>query len=65
MGCDFSKGRQPLVLFGAHSSSEDMDGYSFNFASESHQVGNTGPGGSRASHMVGSGSQQVPCSAAR
>ncbi|XP_019718270.1 dynein axonemal assembly factor 9 [Hippocampus comes] len=56
---DNSKDRQPLVLFGAHSSSEDMDSYSFNFASESHQVGNTGPGGSLASHMI------LQCAAAR
>ncbi|XP_061552075.1 uncharacterized protein C20orf194 homolog isoform X1 [Phycodurus eques] len=49
---DKSKDRQPLVLFGAHSTSEDLDNYSFNFPSESHQVGNTGPGGSPARHMI-------------
>ncbi|XP_077419826.1 dynein axonemal assembly factor 9 isoform X2 [Vanacampus margaritifer] len=56
---DKSKDGQPFVLFGAHSSSEDMDGYSFNFPSESHQVGNTGLGGSLARHMI------LQCVAAR
>lgn len=40
------------MLFGKHSSSEDLESYSFNFASESHQVRNTGPRGSAARHMV-------------
>ncbi|XP_061898385.1 uncharacterized protein C20orf194 homolog isoform X2 [Entelurus aequoreus] len=49
---DKSKDRQPFVLFGAHSSSEDMDSYSFNFPSESHQVRNMGPTGGAARHMI-------------
>lgn len=40
------------MLFGKHSSAEDLESYSFNFASESHQVRNTGPRGSAARHMV-------------
>ncbi|XP_077394303.1 dynein axonemal assembly factor 9 isoform X2 [Festucalex cinctus] len=56
---DKSKDRHPFVLFGAHSSSDDMDSYSFNFPSESHQVGNAGPGGSLARHMI------LQCAAAR
>ncbi|KAK7904154.1 hypothetical protein WMY93_016761 [Mugilogobius chulae] len=32
--------------------SEDLENYSFNFPSESHQVRNTGPQGSTAKHMV-------------
>uniref|UniRef100_A0A3Q3XGX3 Uncharacterized protein n=1 Tax=Mola mola TaxID=94237 RepID=A0A3Q3XGX3_MOLML len=43
---------QPFMLFGKHSSSEDLDSYSFSFASESHQVRNTGPRGSAAKHMI-------------
>uniref|UniRef100_A0A7N8YMN1 Dynein axonemal assembly factor 9 n=1 Tax=Mastacembelus armatus TaxID=205130 RepID=A0A7N8YMN1_9TELE len=49
---DKSKSRQPFVLFGKHSSLADLESYSFNFPSESHQVRNTGPQGSSASHMV-------------
>ncbi|XP_058470731.1 uncharacterized protein C20orf194 homolog [Solea solea] len=49
---DKSKSQQPFVLFGKHSSSEDMENYSFNFPSESHQVRNTGRQGSAATHMV-------------
>ncbi|XP_054653341.1 uncharacterized protein C20orf194 homolog [Dunckerocampus dactyliophorus] len=49
---DKNKDRQPFVLFGAHSSSEDMDSYSFNFPSESHQVRSTGPAGGAARHMI-------------
>uniref|UniRef100_A0A8C5I4Q0 Uncharacterized protein n=1 Tax=Gouania willdenowi TaxID=441366 RepID=A0A8C5I4Q0_GOUWI len=49
---DLSKSRQPFVLLGKHSSSEDMKSYSFNFPSESHQVRNTGPRGSAAKHMI-------------
>uniref|UniRef100_A0A4W6BWX1 Dynein axonemal assembly factor 9 n=1 Tax=Lates calcarifer TaxID=8187 RepID=A0A4W6BWX1_LATCA len=49
---DKSKSRQPFVLFGKHSSAEDLESYSFNFPSESHQVRNTGPQGSTARHMV-------------
>lgn len=48
----FSEIRQPFMLFGKHSSSDDLENYSFNFASESHQVRNTGPQGSAAPHMV-------------
>uniref|UniRef100_A0A665VAX7 Uncharacterized protein n=1 Tax=Echeneis naucrates TaxID=173247 RepID=A0A665VAX7_ECHNA len=49
---DKSKSRQPFMLFGKHSSSEDLESYSFNFPSESHQVRNTGPQGSAARHMI-------------
>uniref|UniRef100_A0A7N6BTG9 Uncharacterized protein n=1 Tax=Anabas testudineus TaxID=64144 RepID=A0A7N6BTG9_ANATE len=49
---DKSKSQQPFVLFGKHSSLEDLESYSFNFASESHQVRNTGPHGSAARHMI-------------
>uniref|UniRef100_A0A8C4IAS2 Dynein axonemal assembly factor 9 n=1 Tax=Dicentrarchus labrax TaxID=13489 RepID=A0A8C4IAS2_DICLA len=48
----FSKSQQPFVLFGKHSSLEDLESYSFNFPSESHQVRNTGPRGSTARHMI-------------
>uniref|UniRef100_A0A3P9NJ15 Dynein axonemal assembly factor 9 n=1 Tax=Poecilia reticulata TaxID=8081 RepID=A0A3P9NJ15_POERE len=46
------KSRQPFVLFGKHSSSEDLENISFNFPSESHQVRNTGPQGFAARHMI-------------
>uniref|UniRef100_A0A8C4IAV2 Dynein axonemal assembly factor 9 n=1 Tax=Dicentrarchus labrax TaxID=13489 RepID=A0A8C4IAV2_DICLA len=49
---DKSKSQQPFVLFGKHSSLEDLESYSFNFPSESHQVRNTGPRGSTARHMI-------------
>ncbi|XP_074547735.1 dynein axonemal assembly factor 9 [Halichoeres trimaculatus] len=49
---DKSKSQQPFVLFGNHSSLEDLESYSFNFPSESHQVRNTGPQGSTAKHMI-------------
>eukprot|EP00064_Thunnus_orientalis_P002969 superscaffoldBa00000233_g2977 len=49
---DKSKSQQPFVLFGRHSSSEDLESYSFNFPSESHQVRNTGPRASTARHMI-------------
>ncbi|KAM8915794.1 dynein axonemal assembly factor 9 isoform 1-T1 [Spinachia spinachia] len=49
---DKSKSQQPFVLFGKHSSSEDLEAYSFNFPSESHQVRNTGLEGSAARHMI-------------
>ncbi|KAM9842124.1 dynein axonemal assembly factor 9 [Aulostomus maculatus] len=49
---DKSKDRQPFVLFGSHSWSEDLESYSFNFPSESHQVRNTGPRASTARHMI-------------
>lgn len=47
-----SRSPQPFALFGKHSSSEDLESYSFSFASESHQVRSTGPGGRPASHVV-------------
>ncbi|XP_020499013.2 uncharacterized protein C20orf194 homolog [Labrus bergylta] len=49
---DKSKSQQPFVLFGKHSSFEDLESYSFNFPSESHQVRNTGAKGSTANHMI-------------
>ncbi|KAI3367399.1 hypothetical protein L3Q82_026260, partial [Scortum barcoo] len=49
---DKSKSQQPFMLFGKHSSSKDLESYSFNFPSESHQVRNTGPQGSLARHMI-------------
>ncbi|XP_029316767.1 LOW QUALITY PROTEIN: uncharacterized protein C20orf194-like [Cottoperca gobio] len=49
---DKSKSQQPFVLFGKHSSLDDLESYSFNFPSESHQVRNTGPPGSTARHMI-------------
>ncbi|XP_040916742.1 uncharacterized protein C20orf194 homolog [Toxotes jaculatrix] len=49
---DKSKNQQPFVLFGKHSSAEDLERYLFNFPSESHQVRNTGPQGSTAKHMI-------------
>ncbi|XP_047466426.1 uncharacterized protein C20orf194 homolog isoform X2 [Mugil cephalus] len=49
---DKSTSRQPFVLFGKHSSSEELKSYSFNFPSESHQVRSTGPQGSAARHML-------------
>ncbi|KAM9356171.1 dynein axonemal assembly factor 9 [Pholidichthys leucotaenia] len=49
---DKSKNQQPFVLFGNHSSLKDLESYSFNFPSESHQVRNTGPQGSPARHMI-------------
>ncbi|KAF7658190.1 hypothetical protein LDENG_00016420 [Lucifuga dentata] len=49
---DKSKSQQPFVLFGSHSSLEDLEDYSFNFPSESHQVRSTGPQGSTARHMI-------------
>lgn len=47
------------MLFGKHSTSEDLENISFNFPSESHQVRNTGPQGSAARHMV-RGSNTLP-----
>uniref|UniRef100_A0A8K9WZ06 Dynein axonemal assembly factor 9 n=1 Tax=Oncorhynchus mykiss TaxID=8022 RepID=A0A8K9WZ06_ONCMY len=49
---DSSRRRQPLVLFGSHSSMENLHSYSFNFPSDGHQVRNTGPQGTPAKHMV-------------
>uniref|UniRef100_A0A671N390 Uncharacterized protein n=1 Tax=Sinocyclocheilus anshuiensis TaxID=1608454 RepID=A0A671N390_9TELE len=46
------KSRQPFVLFGSHSTKEDLENYCFTFPSEGHQVRNTGPGGGVAKHML-------------
>lgn len=47
------------MLFGKHSALEDLESYSFNFASESHQVRNTGPQAAAARHMVRNMSQKT------
>uniref|UniRef100_A0A8C3XFZ9 Chromosome 20 open reading frame 194 n=1 Tax=Cyanoderma ruficeps TaxID=181631 RepID=A0A8C3XFZ9_9PASS len=44
--------RQPFVLFGSHSTKENLNSGNFNFPSEGHLVRNTGLGGSTAKHMV-------------
>lgn len=44
--------RQPFVLFGTHSTRDNLRTGSFNFPSEGHLVRNTGPAGSFAKHMV-------------
>ncbi|XP_027277573.1 uncharacterized protein C20orf194 homolog isoform X2 [Cricetulus griseus] len=44
--------RQPFVLFGNHSTRDNLSAGSFNFPSEGHLVRNTGPAGSFAKHMV-------------
>ncbi|GAB1286911.1 Dynein axonemal assembly factor 9 [Apodemus speciosus] len=44
--------RQPFVLFGNHSTRDNLSSGSFNFPSEGHLVRNTGPAGSFAKHMV-------------
>ncbi|XP_075705772.1 dynein axonemal assembly factor 9 [Rhinoderma darwinii] len=49
---DNSPCRQPFVLFGSHSTKENLKPGSFIFPSEGHLVRNTGPGGSTAKHMV-------------
>uniref|UniRef100_A0A452I2D7 Uncharacterized protein n=1 Tax=Gopherus agassizii TaxID=38772 RepID=A0A452I2D7_9SAUR len=49
---DNSPSRQPFVLFGNHSSKENLDSGNFNFPSEGHLIRNTGLGGSTAKHMV-------------
>ncbi|KTG46092.1 hypothetical protein cypCar_00018473 [Cyprinus carpio] len=49
---DKSKSRQPFVLFGSHSTKDDLENYCFTFPSEGHQVRNTGPGGGVAKHML-------------
>ncbi|XP_033869580.3 dynein axonemal assembly factor 9-like [Acipenser ruthenus] len=46
------KSRQPFVLFGCHSTREDLNSYCFTFPSEGHQVRNTGIGGATAKHML-------------
>ncbi|XP_069488352.1 dynein axonemal assembly factor 9 isoform X2 [Ambystoma mexicanum] len=47
-----SPSRQPFVLFGCHSTNENLNSGNFNFPSEGHLVRNTGFGGSTAKHMV-------------
>uniref|UniRef100_A0A8C3Y058 Chromosome 20 open reading frame 194 n=1 Tax=Catharus ustulatus TaxID=91951 RepID=A0A8C3Y058_CATUS len=49
---DNSPSRQPFVLFGSHSTKDNLNSGNFNFPSEGHLVRNTGPGGSTAKHMV-------------
>uniref|UniRef100_A0A8B9P387 Chromosome 20 open reading frame 194 n=1 Tax=Apteryx owenii TaxID=8824 RepID=A0A8B9P387_APTOW len=49
---DNSPSRQPFVLFGTHSTKENLNSGNFNFPSEGHLVRNTGLGGSTAKHMV-------------
>ncbi|XP_018082589.1 uncharacterized protein C20orf194 [Xenopus laevis] len=44
--------RQPFVLFGTHSTRENLKPGNFIFPSEGHLVRNTGPGGSTAKHMM-------------
>lgn len=47
-----SPSRQPFVLFGSHSTKDNLNSGNFNFPSEGHLVRNTGLGGSTAKHMV-------------
>uniref|UniRef100_A0A452R527 Dynein axonemal assembly factor 9 n=1 Tax=Ursus americanus TaxID=9643 RepID=A0A452R527_URSAM len=47
-----SPNRQPFVLFGNHSTRENLNAGNFNFPSEGHLVRSTGPNGSFAKHMV-------------
>ncbi|XP_010834785.1 PREDICTED: uncharacterized protein C20orf194 homolog isoform X2 [Bison bison bison] len=47
-----SPNRQPFVLFGNHSTRENLNAGNFNFPSEGHLVRSTGPSGSFARHMV-------------
>nr|XP_033809053.1 uncharacterized protein C20orf194 homolog isoform X1 [Geotrypetes seraphini] len=49
---DNSPSRQPFVLFGSHSTKENLNSGNFNFPSEGHLIRNTGLGGSTAKHMV-------------
>ncbi|XP_059821698.1 uncharacterized protein C20orf194 homolog isoform X1 [Hypanus sabinus] len=48
----FSTHRQPFVLFGCHSTKENLNSYSFTFPSEGHLVKNTNNRGGTARHMV-------------
>ncbi|XP_051866476.1 uncharacterized protein C20orf194 homolog [Pristis pectinata] len=48
----FSTHRQPFVLFGCHSTKENLNSYSFTFPSEGHLVRNTNNRGGTARHMV-------------
>uniref|UniRef100_A0A8C4KHA8 Uncharacterized protein n=1 Tax=Dromaius novaehollandiae TaxID=8790 RepID=A0A8C4KHA8_DRONO len=50
--CRLNVLRQPFVLFGSHSTKENLNSGNFNFPSEGHLVRNTGLGGSTAKHMV-------------
>uniref|UniRef100_A0A452FMV3 Dynein axonemal assembly factor 9 n=1 Tax=Capra hircus TaxID=9925 RepID=A0A452FMV3_CAPHI len=50
--CHSSPNRQPFVLFGNHSTRENLNAGNFNFPSEGHLVRSTGPSGSFARHMV-------------
>ncbi|XP_067837186.1 uncharacterized protein C20orf194 homolog isoform X2 [Heptranchias perlo] len=47
-----STSRQPFVLFGCHSTKENLNSYSFAFPSEGHLVRNTNNRGGTARHMV-------------
>ncbi|XP_067884830.1 uncharacterized protein C20orf194 homolog isoform X1 [Heterodontus francisci] len=47
-----STDRQPFVLFGCHSTKENLNSYSFTFPSEGHLVRNTNSRGGAAWHMV-------------
>ncbi|XP_041046085.1 uncharacterized protein C20orf194 homolog isoform X1 [Carcharodon carcharias] len=47
-----STDRQPFVLFGCHSTKENLNSYSFTFPSEGHLVKNTNNRGGTARHMV-------------
>ncbi|XP_068130756.1 dynein axonemal assembly factor 9 [Hyperolius riggenbachi] len=49
---DNSPYRQPFVLFGSHSTRENLKPGSFIFPSEGHLVRNTGPAGGTAKHVV-------------
>ncbi|MEE6508755.1 hypothetical protein FKM82_022839 [Ascaphus truei] len=49
---DNSPCRQPFVLFGSHSTKENLKPGNFSFPSEGHLVRNTGLGRSTAKHMV-------------
>ncbi|KAL0595351.1 hypothetical protein AAY473_035541 [Plecturocebus cupreus] len=54
--------RQPFVLFGNHSTRENLNAGNFNFPSEGHLVRSTGPGGSFAKHMDLTLSSRLECS---
>ncbi|XP_038649134.1 uncharacterized protein C20orf194 homolog [Scyliorhinus canicula] len=47
-----STDRQPFLLFGCHSTKENLNSYSFTFPSEGHLVKNTNNRGGTARHMV-------------
>ncbi|KAF4791286.1 hypothetical protein TURU_132066 [Turdus rufiventris] len=56
---DNSPSRQPFVLFGSHSTKDNLNSGNFNFPSEGHLVRNTGLGGSTAKHMAKEVAEQV------